>query len=205
MTKRALLVLGLAATVAGCGGAASRGWQRNPMPSHDRQRVFEAARKVLDEHFEVADSNVVRGTITTRPQIFDRQRTGTLADVRGAGGKWRRTVSFEMDRDGLTVVAAMSVRLQREATEAALAMSETARPDRLDELPPSTHGGVRVGPRRSRPVWVDVGYDDALARELLAMLAERVRAGQQRDAIPQGQSPEDAAEETRRIGAREGF
>ena len=107
-----------------------------------------------------------------------------------------------MDRDGLTVVAAVSVRLQREATEAAVAMTETARPDRLDELPPSTHGGVRVGRRPTTPVWMDVGYDDALARELLGMLAERVRVRRQGDAIPEGQSPKDAAEEARRIGAR---
>ena len=40
--------------------------------------------------------------------------------------------------------------------------------------------GERVGRRRSSPVWVDIGYDDALARELLATPAERVRAGQQR-------------------------
>jgi len=205
MTKRALLVLALVVTVAGCRGAASRAWQRSPMPSHDWQRVFEAARAVLAEHFEVADANVVRGTIETRPQVFDRRRTGTLADVRGAGGQWRRTVSFEMDRDGLTVVAAVSVRLQREATEAAVAMGETARPDRIDELPPSTRGGVRVGRRPTAPVWMDVGYDDALARELLATVAERVRARQRGDAIPEGQSPSEAAEETRRIGAREGL
>jgi len=175
------------------------------MPSHDRQRVFEAARAVLSEHFEVADANVVRGTIETRPQVFQRRRSGTLADVRGAGGRWRRTVSFEMARDGLTVVAAVSVRLQREATEAAVAMTETARPDRTDELPPSTLSGVQVGRRTTDPVWVDVGYDEALARELLATLAERVRTRQQREGVPQGQSPKEAAEETRRIGAREGF
>ena len=203
MTKRALLVLVLAAAVAGCRGAASRAWQRSPMPSHDRQTVFEAARAVLAEHFEVADANIVRGTIETRPQVFDRRRTGTLADVRGAGGRWRRTVSFEMDRHDLTVVAAVSVRLEREATEAAVAMSETARPDRVDELPPSTHGGVEVGRRTTDPVWMDVGYDDALARELLATVAERVRTRQRGDAIPEGQSPGEAAEETRRIGARE--
>ncbi len=202
MMKRVLWVLGLVVTVAGCRAGASRGWQRSSMPSHDRQHVFEAAREVLSEHFEVADANFVRGTIETRPQVFDRRRSGTLADVRGAGGRWRRTVSFEMDRDGLTVVAAVSVRLQREATEAAVAMTETARPDRLDELPPSTHGGVRVGRRPTTPVWMDVGYDDALARELLGTLAERIRVGRQDDAIPEGQSPEDAAEETRRIGAR---
>jgi hypothetical protein len=202
MMKRVLWVLGLVVTVAGCRAGASRGWQRSSMPSHDRQHVFEAARGVLSEHFEVADANFVRGTIETRPQVFERRRSGTLADVRGAGGRWRRTVSFEMDRDGLTVVAAVSVRLEREATEAAVAMTETARPDRLDELPPSTHGGVRVGRRPTTPVWMDVGYDDALARELLGTLAERVRVRRQGDAIPEGQSPEDAAEEARRIGAR---
>jgi len=205
MTKRAFLVLALLVVAAGCRTAGSRAWQRSPMPSHDRQEVFDAARLVLSEHFEVADANFVRGTIETRPQVFDRQRSGTLADVRGAGGRWRRTVSFEIDRDGLTVVAAVSVRLQREATEAALAMTETARPDRVDELPPSTHGGTRVGRGPTDPVWMDVGYDDALARELLATLAERVRARQQGDAIPGGQSPREAAEETRRIGAREGL
>ena len=201
--KRALWMLGLVVTVAGCRAGASRGWQRSSMPSHDRQHVFEAARAVLSEHFEVAEANFVRGTIETRPQVFDRRRSGTLADVRGAGGRWRRTVSFEMDRDGLTVAAAVSVRLQREATEAAVAMTETARPDRVDELPPSAHGGG-VGRRPTDPVWMDVGYDDALARELLGMVAERVRVRQEGDAMPAGQSPQEAAEETRRIGAREG-
>ena len=200
--KRVLLVLGLVMTAAGCRAGASRGWQRSPMPTHDRQHVFEAAREVLAEHFEVADVNFVRGTIETKPQVFERRRSGTLADVRGAGGRWRRTVLFEMGRDGLTVTAAVAVRLQREATEAAVAMTETARPARIDELPPSSHGNGRVGRRPVTDVWMDVGYDDALARELLSAIAERVGARERREAVPPGQSPREAAEETRRIGAR---
>ncbi len=43
MMKRVLWMLSLVVTVAGCRAGASRGWQRSPMPSHDRGHVFEAA------------------------------------------------------------------------------------------------------------------------------------------------------------------
>lgn len=202
--KRLTLLCLLVAAAAGCRGAATRAWQRRAMPTHDRQAVFEAARGVFGKHFEIADANIVAGTIETKPQVFDRQRAGTLADVRGAGGRWRRTASFEMDRDGLTIIGRVAVRLEREATEAAVAMSETARPERADELPPSTPGNGRGVSRPGEEVWVEVGYDDALARELLAAVAEEVRKAEGGEALPSGQSPKDAAEETRRIGAQQG-
>lgn len=202
--KRWLLLAGFLAVAAGCEGTGSRAWQRSPMPTHDRQVVFDAAREVIAEHFEVAKANFVSGTIETRPQIFDGQRGGTLADVRGAGGRWRRTVSFEMGRDGLAVVAAVAVRLEREATEAAVAMSETAGPARADELPPSPRGGGNVRRRQADEVWVEVGSDDAMARELLSAIAERVGANERGGRMPEGQSPQDAAEEVRRIGAQQG-
>ncbi|HUU11246.1 MAG TPA: hypothetical protein VM431_12015 [Phycisphaerae bacterium] len=202
--KKLLLLVGLLAAAAGCAGTGSRAWQRSPMPTHDRQMVFEAAREVIAEHFEVTEASFVRGTIETRPQVFDRKRGGTLADVRGAGGRWRRTVSFEMGRDGLAIVAAVAVRLEREATEAAVAMSEAAGPARADELPSSPHGGGSVRRRQGDEVWVEVGSDDALARELLSTIAERVGASESGNQLPEGQSPQDAAEEVRRIGAQQG-
>ncbi|MBE3132477.1 MAG: hypothetical protein IMZ55_03315, partial [Acidobacteria bacterium] len=116
----------------------------------------------------------------------------------------RRTASFEMDRDGLTILGRVAVRLEREATAAAVAMSETARPERADELPPSAPGNGRGVSRPEKEVWVEVGYDDALARELLAAVAEEIRKAEGGEALPPGQSPKDAAEETRRIGAQQG-
>jgi len=180
-----------------------REWQRQPMPSHDRQRVFEAARAVLESHFKIADANFVRGTIETRPQVFERPRRGTLADLRGAGGRWRRIVSFRMEREGLTVVAEVAVRLQREATEAAVAMAEQHRTAPEDELPASPPGAGTAGSRGDQAVWMDVGWDAALARELLSAIAERVRGLERAAEVPTGgQSPAEAAEEVRRLDAQ---
>jgi len=199
--KRVLLLCAAAGLVAGCGGTM-REWQRQPMPSHDRQRVFEAARAVLESHFEIADANFVRGTIETRPQVFDRPRGGTLADLRGAGGRWRRIVSFRMEREGLTVVAEVAVRLQREATEAALAMAEQHRTAPEDEFPALPPTEAAVG-RGDRAVWMDVGWDAALARELLSAIAERVQGLERAAEVPVGgQSPAEAAEEVRRLDAQ---
>ena len=195
-------VSALAVAAFGCRGAQSRAWQSSPMPSHDRQTVFEAGRDVLAKHFEIAEESFTAGSISTKPKIVDRPRTGTLADVRGAGGQWRRMAVFSMDRDGLSIVARMAVMLQREATEAAIA-AEAASGVRGEEAPGM---GSQVGPaapKRTGEVWVDVGSDDALARELLAEIAERVRRVSGQDAMPEGQSPREAAEETRRIGAQE--
>jgi hypothetical protein len=175
------------------------------MSSHDRQAVFEAARDVLGEHFEIQKQSFAEGVIETKPQLFDRQRSGTLADLRGAGGRWRRTAAFSLDRDGLEMVARVSVRLEREGTDAAVLVSESARPERMDELPPSTPGDGRAHRAQPQPVWTQVGYDEGLARELLAAMAERVRARESGQAMPQGQSPRDAADEARRIGAEQGL
>ena len=200
--KRLGLLCALLAAVAGCGGAATRAWQRSAMPTHDRQAIFDAAREVLAAHFEIADSSFASGTIETKPQVFERQRAGTLADVRGAGGRWRRTASFAMDYDGLTVIARVAVRLEREATAAAVAVSEAAG-ETGDELPGPAARRATASARASEEVWMEVGYDDGLARELLAAIAERARQAAHGEELPKGQSPKDAAEETRRIGAQQ--
>jgi len=198
--KRVALMAGLLVVAAGCQGAATRAWQQAALPTHDRQRAFDAALEVFERHFDVARSSYASGTIETRPQVFDKRREGTLADIRGAGGRWRRTASFEMDRDGLTIVGCVAVRLEREATTAAVAISESSG-DRADELPRVGAQYTRPSTQASEQVWVEVGYDAQMARELLAAIADRVRVAERGEAVPEGQSPRDAAEETRRLGA----
>jgi len=67
----------------------------------------------------------------------------------------------------------------------------------------------RTGPQQVRTrakgdeVWVEAGYDAALARELLSEIAEKAGQAERSEAVPQGESPKEAAEETRRIGAEE--
>ncbi len=203
--KRSMWLVLVVVLGAGC-QEATRGWERQPMPSHDRQRVFEAARTVLQEHFEIAEARVVRGTIETEPQIFERRRDGTLADLRGAGGQWRRTVFVGLDRDGLTVVARVAVLLEREATEAAVAMADQHRTAPEDERPTALDAErPHAGFRSPEPVWMEVGYEASLARELLSAIAERVRTLESEHAVPRGPSPGDVAEEVRRIGAEQGF
>ena len=204
--KHAWLLAGLVVAVAGCNGAATRAWQRADLPTHDRQRAFEAAQEVLEKHFKIARANYTEGTIETRPQSFDRKKAGTLADLRGAGGQWRRTVSVELDRDGLTIVARAAVRLEREATAAAVAASEAAQPaDAADhEVPRAAPLQTRRDTGAGREVWVEVGYDNNMAQEILAQIAERVRQEEQSESVPQGQSPQQAAEESRRLGEQQG-
>jgi len=204
--RRFLLAVGLAmaagAAAGGCGGAATHAWQESALPTHDRERAFNAALEVFEKHFEVARSNYTAGTIETKPQAVAKRRWGTLADVRGAGGSWRQTAFFEMDRDELAVVGRVTVRLEREATAAAEAIVAARADDRQSELP-------KAGPPQVRPhaegdeVWVEAGYDAALARELLSEIAEQAGQVERGEAVPQGESPKEAAEESRRIGAEE--
>jgi len=196
-----LLLVLLAAAVGGCAGASGRAWQTAEMPSHDRERVFQAAREVLEDHFEIARSNWASGTIETRPQVFDRKREGMLTDVRGAGGRWRRTVSFEVDRDGLTILSRAAVRLEREATAAAVALTEASTTERGTEAPRSRPMAAEPGRRGSEEVWVDSGYDAGLARELLAEIASRVREAERAEGLPAGASFKEMADEVRRLGA----
>jgi len=202
--KRSLLLLLVPVVAAGC-KEATRAGQRQPMHSDDRQRVCQAAREVLEEHFQIADANVIRGTIETEPQVFDRGGGGTLADLRGAGGQWRRTVYFGMERSGLTVVGKVAVLLEREATAAAIAVAEQHRTAPEDELPARSDRDHSLGDRPKQPVWMDVGEEKSLARELLGTIAQRVRAMEREEAVPMGQSPREAAEEVRRLGEQQGF
>jgi len=182
-----------------------RGWQRQAMPSHDRQRVFQAAQDVLDEHFDIAEASIVRGTIETKPQVFNRRREGTLADVRGAGGQWRRTVFFGAERSGLTMVCKVAVLLEREATEAAVASADQHRNAPETEVPVAPESDRSLAGRPKKAVWMETGYEDALARELLSAILERVRQLEGDMAMPMGQSPREAAEEVRRLGTDQGF
>ncbi|MCX5674726.1 MAG: hypothetical protein NTX87_06935 [Planctomycetota bacterium] len=188
-------LMAVALLAGGCGEAATRAWQRAELPTHDWPRAFDAARDVLKEHFEIADASMTAGTLETKPQVLDRARSGTLADLRGAGGRWRQTVSVELDRGGLAIGARVAVRLEREATAAAVAITESgANEPRVAES----------GARAQRPVWVEVGYDAPLAREILVQIADRVRKMEQGEMPSMGQSPKEALEETRRIGAEQG-
>jgi len=202
--KRMLLLVLTAAAAAGC-QEATRSWQRLPMPSHDRQRVFQAAREVLSKHFTIADANITRGTIETEPAVFERGGGGTLADLRGAGGRWRRTAFFRTERSGLTVVAKVAVRLEREATEAAVAVAAQHRTAPEEELPTESAGAPALAERPKELVWMELGEDKSLARELLGAIAQRVREMERDTAVPTGQSPREAAEEVRRLGEEQGF
>jgi len=204
-TELAALLALLALAVAGCGGAASRAWQRAELSTHDWQRAFQAAQDVLASHFEIAESSLPRGAIETRPELVDRPRTGTLADIRGAGGRWRRTVSLELERSGLAVGARAAVRLEREATASAVALADSGGYERRPaDVPRAASPGAEPGAAAQRPVWVEVGYDAGMAREILAEIAERVRKLERGDAVPAFPSPKEAAEERRKMGPRPG-
>lgn len=199
---RAFLVAVLALTGVGC--QASRAWQELELPTHDRQKAFDAARETLEKHFGVAEASWAKGTVETRPQLFDRKREGTLADLRGAGGRWRRTVSCAIGRSGLSMVASVAVRLEREATVAAAVMTETGRPEGAERASGTAPGSSRAVARPEGLVWADAGYDEGLAREVLSEIAARVRELEQGEAVPEGPSPRDLVEEARQIGSEPG-
>jgi hypothetical protein len=194
-----LVVVALLA--GGCGEGTSRAWQRAQLPTHDWQLAFEVSREVLKEHFDIAEASVTKGTIVTRPAVFDRARSGTLADIRGAGGRWRRIVSLELSRGGLEIDASVAVILEREGTNAAIAIAESGGyGDRATDVPRSQPMVSERG-KGPAPVWVEVGSDPALSREILAKISERLQKAEKREALPGMQSPKDAAEETRKLGA----
>ena len=199
-----VLAVVVAALAAGC-GSTSRGWEQASLATHDREKAFEAARKVLSRHFELAESNWTRGEIRTRAKVLDRQRTGTLADVRGAGGRWRGTASCEIAREGMDLIARVTVRLEREASAAAAVMADTGREDQGQDKPPSVPRMAEPGPGVEREVWIETGYDRAMARDLLAEIAQEVQRLEGRDALPPDQSSQDIVEESRQMGAEQGF
>ncbi|HUX02930.1 MAG TPA: hypothetical protein VMY35_18375 [Phycisphaerae bacterium] len=199
-----VLAVAVAALAAGC-GSASRGWEQASLATHDREKAFEAARKVLGRHFGVAEANWVRGEIRSRPKVLDRERAGTLADVRGAGGRWRGTAVCEIDREGLVAVARVTVRLEREATAATAVMADTGREDQGQDKPPSVPRMAEPGPGTDREVWVETGYDRPMARDLLAEIVQEVQRLESRETLPPDQSPQDIVEESRQMGAEQGF
>ena len=201
-----ILLSGVLVLAGGCGAGADRAWQAADLGTRDSVRAFEAAEAVLKQHFEVAESKWTSGTLSTRPQTFQRKREGTLADIRGAGGRWQRTVYFELENSGSTVIGRCAVQLQREATEAAIAVARSGgyEPHAAD-VPSSRPFGEQAGPKRGEQVWVDVGYDAGLAREILAQIAERVRRMEQGEAPPKVPSAKQDVDESRKIGAEQGF
>jgi hypothetical protein len=195
-------VLVVAALLAGgCGEMSSRAWQHAQLPTHDWQRAFDVSQEVLKEHFDIAEASLTKGTIVTRPQGFDQPRSGTLADIRGAGGRWRRTVSLELSRGGLAMDARVAVILEREGTSAAIAIAESGGYEQRVADVPRSQPLISERGRGPAPVWVEVGSDTALAREILAQISERLQKMERQEAPPAIQSPEEAAEETRKLGA----
>jgi hypothetical protein len=200
--KIALLAATLLVSAVGCQTAATRAWQQADLPTHDRQRAFDAARAVLGKHFEIAEASWTKGTIETKPQLIDRKKAGTLADFRGAGGRWRRTVSFELSSSELTVVGMVAVRLEREGTDQAVAIARSGGYEtHAVDAPSSEPFGMSPNARPGQQVWVEVGYDKDMAREILAEIGERVGGMEKADAPPAVATPKEEAEEMQKLGA----
>jgi hypothetical protein len=193
---RAVPLIALVLLAAGCQAQDLRPWQQANLPTHNSQLAFQAAREVMAAHFEIAEASWTKGTIETRPQAFDGKRAGTLADVRGAGGRWRRIVSFELAHDESAVVGMVNVRLEREGTAQAVAIAQSGGDEGRGVE------GPRSQPFASRPgdaVWTEVGRDDALARELLSEIAERIAKAEKGEALPVESSPQKEIDEARRL------
>ncbi len=202
--RSAILLVALATSLGGC-VAQLRGWEQTTLPTHDRQRAFDAARAVLERHFEVAESSWTRGVIETEPRVFEREPGTSLADLRGAEARWRRTATCELGRDGLTMTARVMVRLQRQGTDQAAVMSGGTDGDAYRQVPESSPPGTMPGSARPREVWTDVGYDEAFAEKLLDEIREEVRRGEAREAAPPGETPEEVFEESYEIGRDAGY
>jgi hypothetical protein len=198
--RLAVLSVLFLALAGGCQEGLSRPWQQVDLPTHNRQAAYEAARDVLSQHFEIAQQSWTGGTIETRPQAFQGKMSGTLADIRGAGGAWRRTVYFELQSDGLAVTALVAVRLERNATNQAISVAQSggygSRP--VDE--PRDTPFASTAPSRNQQVWVETGYDAGMAREILAEITQTVSKAEKREGMPSGLTPSQEADETRRLG-----
>jgi hypothetical protein len=199
--QQAVLSAAILVLAGGCQMDATRPWQQTDLPTHDRQMAFDAAKTVLARHFEIADSSWTRGTIETRPRIFTRKATASLADIRGAGGRWRRTAFFEFDTDGSTVIALVAVRVEREGTAQAAVIAQ-AGGDAEHPVEAPKGGPISRVPSASarEEVWTDMGYDAAAAKELLNEITAEIVRRQRREVTPTGLSPEKEAEEARRLG-----
>lgn len=197
--KRLILVAILALTAVGC--ETTRPWQTRVLATGDRQRVFDLAKEFLSQHYEVADSNWGEGAIETKPQMFEGKKFGTLADLRGAGGRWRRTVYCEVEHEGTGMAVRVAVLQQRETSEAGAAVAfDTGQPER----PSTSRQPPLAGQEYDRPgrrVWTDAGYDAGLAREILGELAAKVEQTERRETTPQGQSANDIVEESKKYAA----
>jgi hypothetical protein len=196
-TASAMAALGIVvAAMAGC-AAGERAWQSARLPTHDRDRAFAAAREVLGRRYGVADANWSRGVVEAKPQRFAGPGKGTLADLRGAGGAWRRTATCRIERDGLDILARVAVRLERDRSAEALAMADVGREAGSGEAPRTVVEPTRTG--AAREAWVDAGYDRETARELLAAIENEVRRAGAEDVVPDVDAPRDLMEESKRI------
>jgi hypothetical protein len=168
-------LVGLVLACVGCDASALRSWQSAPLPTHDAQLAFDSARDVLAKHFEVATLNWAQGAIETKPQPIEQPRNATMADYRGAKSRWRRTVYFETTRDGLSITGNVAVRLERESTAEATAMTGSMDTgSSTSELPRTGAEYSRAPSKPPREVWTEVGYDASLAREILAEISTAV-------------------------------
>ena len=61
-------------------------------------------------------------------------------------------------------------------------------------------GRVSSSARPGDQVWVDAGRDDALAREILSEIAERVAQQAKREAPPAASTPKEDAEKSIKFG-----
>jgi hypothetical protein len=204
-TTLAVTLAVLAAGAAGCDADALRTWQQMDLPTHNRQLAFETAKDVIGKHFEIATASWVQGAIETKPQLFEGKKSGTLADYRGAGGRWRRVVSFELADNGFTMVGMADVRLQREATDQAVAAARTGGSEEgASGRPRSEPFGTAATRRSGEAVWVDAGRDDALAKELLGEIAEQAGQAAKRDAIPALSTPDKEFDDARNLRDKSG-
>ena len=163
------------------GGCATRQatYERVHLPGVTREKAYDAARSVLERHFEIADADAAAGTIDTHYRV--REVEGGLSRFPRAflnldhipdelfTHRRRAKAMVRSENDGSAV--SLMVQKERLYTEAGAGPSLEREYDPVSSANPTGFGGKAW---ETEETWSPVGSDRAMERALLREIAEKL-------------------------------
>ena len=169
LARRGLIAAMSAGLVLATGCASVAPGTRRVLGPVDYDKAFSVSRRILKQHFSLAESDRGRGVLRSRPEWVERSRRLLKPPVPA-----RRIATFRIRPDEPYVVVHLSIALEYRASEAERFVQQDE--ENYSGAANRTPGQLEAATTpRQNASWRKVRYDHGLERAILEELAEALR------------------------------
>jgi len=148
------------------------GGTRRPLTAESYAQAFGHARAVMAQYFTISSANQSTGLIKCLPQRLDSAPSDRLI----GGSPARQVATMKVTQDGGRIVAACSVRLQRQSS--GILRQQSITDSSYDSVPNQTPGEIEAATTPDQnDTWETYRSDQALENKILNDLEDLLAKG----------------------------